>query len=49
MIVALASVVNYNRQSDSPIWNIISSGVNYDHNKFILQATGPKVIKLFCP
>jgi len=40
MILALASVVNYDRQSDAPIWSITSSGVNYNHNKFIIQATG---------
>jgi hypothetical protein len=40
MILALASVVNYDRQSDAPIWSITSSGVNYDRNKFIIQATG---------
>ncbi len=40
MILALASVVNYDRQSDTPIWSITSSGVNYDRNKFIIQANG---------
>ena len=40
MIIALASVVNYDRQSDAPIWSATSSGVNYDRNKFIIQATG---------
>ncbi len=40
MILALASVVNYDRQSDAPIWSVTSSGVNYDRNKFIIQATG---------
>ncbi len=39
MILALASVVNYDRQSDVPIWSVTSSGVNYDRNKFIVQAT----------
>ena len=40
MILALASVVNYDHQSDTPIWSVTSSGVNYDRNKFIIQATG---------
>ena len=40
MILALASVVNYDHQSDAPIWSVTSSGVNYDHFKFIIQATG---------
>jgi hypothetical protein len=39
-ILALASVINYDRQSDAPIWSITSRGVNYDRNKFIIQATG---------
>ncbi len=39
-IIALASVINYNRHSDAPIWSVTSSGVNYDRNKFIIQATG---------
>ncbi len=39
-ILALASVVNYDRQSDAPIWSATSRGVNYDRNKFIIQATG---------
>ncbi len=43
MILASASVVNYDRQSDAPIWSITSSGVNYDRNKFIIQATGSVV------
>ncbi len=40
MILALASVVNYDRQSDAPIWSVTSSSINYDRNKFIKQATG---------
>jgi len=39
MILALACVVNYDRQSDAPIWSVTSSGINYDRNKFIIQAT----------
>ncbi len=47
MILALASVVNYDRQSDAPIWSVTSSGVNYDRNKFIIQATDhDKAIKV---
>jgi hypothetical protein len=38
-ILALAIVVNYDCQSDAPIWSVTSSGVNYDRNKFIIQAT----------
>jgi hypothetical protein len=38
-ILALASVVNYDHQSDAPIWSVTSSGVNYDRNKFIIQTT----------
>jgi hypothetical protein len=39
MILALASIVNYDRQSDAPIWSVTSSSINYDRNKFIIQAT----------
>jgi hypothetical protein len=39
-ILALASIVNYDCQSDAPIWSVTSSDVNYDRNKFIIQATG---------
>ncbi len=38
-ILAFASIVNYDCQSDAPIWSITSSGINYDRNKFIIQAT----------
>jgi hypothetical protein len=44
MILALASVVNYDRQSDASFWSVTSSGVNYDRNKFIIQATGLKCV-----
>ena len=40
MILALAIVIKYNRQSDAPIWSVTSSAVNYDRNKFIIQAIG---------
>ncbi len=43
MIIALASVVNYDRQSDAPIWSVTSIGVNYDRKKFIIQATARTV------
>jgi hypothetical protein len=43
-ILALDSIVNYDRQSDAPIWSVTSSGINYDHNKFIIQATIDNVI-----
>jgi hypothetical protein len=43
MILALASVVNYDHQSDAPIWSVISSSVNYDRNKFIIQANGVRL------
>jgi hypothetical protein len=39
MILALASVINYDHQSDAPIWSVTSSGINYDRNKFIIQVT----------
>ncbi len=47
MILALASVVNYDCQSDAPIWGVTSSRINYDRNKFIIQATDVNVLKLF--
>ena len=47
MTLAKARIVNYNRNCSFIVLATVITIVNYNRHLFIVQATGPNVIKLY--